>query len=187
MHVEAQQKAVRASARAAADKPTRFAMLVNPSNPMTDALVTSTRRPRRRPSAWQVELFRLRGPVAISTQPLRAWRNNRAGALAGEPGPAVRQPPRPSLLRSAARHAVPTMYPFPRIRRSRRPDELRDQLCRPRTAWPARTTARDPQGRKASRPAGLAATKVRACHQSSNGQNARSRGAADAARHAPTR
>ena len=65
---------------------------------------------------------------------------------------------RDQLVALAARHAMPTIYESARVRRGRRPDELRNQPCRCLSSG-RRLYRPHSQGRQARRPAGLQSTK----------------------------
>jgi putative tryptophan/tyrosine transport system substrate-binding protein len=88
---------------------------------------------------------------------------------------------RVQLALLAVRYAVPGNLFAARLSRGWRADELWNAVSR--RAPPGRRLHRpDPQGRQARRLAGIAADKVRACHQHPSGQSDQPRGAADAAR-----
>jgi putative tryptophan/tyrosine transport system substrate-binding protein len=88
---------------------TRFAMLVNPSNPMTDALVTNTRAAAAS-TGGQVEVFAARTSRDIDAA-FASLTQQPASVLLVSPDPLF-DSRRAQLVTSATRHVVPTMYPF---------------------------------------------------------------------------
>ena len=108
MQVEAQQKRL-GLLHELLPTTTRFAMLVNPSNPMTDALVTNTRAAAAS-IGGQVEVFAARASGDIDAA-FASLAQQPAGVLLVSPDPLF-DSRRTQLVTSAARHVVPTMYPF---------------------------------------------------------------------------
>ena len=81
----------------------------------------------------------------------------------------------------AASYRIPASLCLSRGCRSRRADGLRHRSCG-HVSSGRRLHRSNPQGREARRPAGLAVDQIRVRHQPANGQGARPRSAADAAR-----
>ena len=88
---------------------TRFAMLVNPSNPMMDALVTNTRAAAAS-IGQQVEVFAASASRDIDAA-FASLTRQPVGVLLVSPDPLF-DSRRAQLVTLAARHVVPTMYPF---------------------------------------------------------------------------
>jgi ABC-type uncharacterized transport system substrate-binding protein len=89
---------------------TRFGMLVNPSNPMTDALVTNTRAAAASTIGGQIEVFAASASRDIDAA-FASLTQQPAGVLLVSPDPLF-DSRRAQLVTLAARHVVPTMYPF---------------------------------------------------------------------------
>ena len=131
---------------------TIMAVLVNPTNPQCAEPVARDVQAAAHVLGLQAPCCRCQHANATSRRPSQRSSQQRAGALlVGADGSSTAGANRLAAL--AARHAFPAIYPIARVRRGRRPDELRSQhygfvspgrrLCRP-----------DSQGREASRPAG---------------------------------
>jgi putative tryptophan/tyrosine transport system substrate-binding protein len=88
---------------------TRFAMLANPNNPMTDALITNTRAAAAS-LGQQVEVFAAITSRDIDTA-FASLGHQPVGVLLVSPDPLF-DSRRAQLVTLAARHAVPTIYPF---------------------------------------------------------------------------
>ena len=88
---------------------TRFAMLTNPSNPMTDALLTNTRTAAAS-IGGQVEVFAVRTIRDIDAA-FASLGQHPVGLLLVSPDPLF-DSRRAQLVTLSARHAVPTIYPF---------------------------------------------------------------------------
>ena len=88
---------------------TRFAMIVNPGNPMTDALIVNTRAAAAS-IGQQVEVFAAVTSGDIDTA-FGSLVQQPVGVLLVSPDPLF-DSRRAQLVTLAARHAVPTIYPF---------------------------------------------------------------------------
>src|SRR5262249_2272070 len=108
MQVEAQEKRL-GLLRELLPATTRFAMLVNPDNQMTDSLITKTRAAAES-IGQQVEVFAATKGGDIDTA-FVSLAQQPVGALLVSPD-SLFDKRRTQLITLAARHAVPVIYPF---------------------------------------------------------------------------